>query len=727
VSPGYFRTMQIPLRSGRLLDTRDTGEDPVPVVVNESAARSNWPGENVVGAYGHIGTPDGGRVQVVGVVADIRNAELGKPTVPAVYLLSAVLPLQPFHVMVRSTLAPQTLVPEIRRVIRSIDPAQPIDRIQTMTNVVRQSVSLPRVGSFMTGFFALAALLMATLGVYGVMSYGVRQATVEIGTRIALGAVGRDLLKEIVGDGLRMAAYGAVIGGVAVAGAAWLIVRLFDIERVGVLPFLASTAILGFVAAGASFFPAWRATTVPPMAAIRNEAGPRWHLTRKSFHDAIASVSRAIAVTDAPREPAHDVVAEFVAAARGAASYSDAFDRALATLRDRIGATSIRLLEKKGNEYVQVAATKSEASVDDSADAGVPIPADGYLVRRLQWYSHALPFTEDELAWGSRANMVHAVEFRQLAGAGIRIAVALRAKDDILGLLLLGKPVDREVYDATDRQVLRQCADQLTLMIENARLTARVVEQEKLRRDVALAAEVQRRLLPERPLEPGTAALAAMSLPARTVGGDYYDFLDLGDERIGIALADVAGKGVAAALIMAVVQATLRIVASEKGTSLPQLAAKLNEFLHRSTRANSYATFFYAQLDERTRQLRYVNAGHNPPYLVRTSGDQTDSGTQIHELKAGGTVLGLFPDMAYEEATVDLRSGDVIVAFTDGVTEALNASDEEFGETRLKELLLRVMHLPAAEISTRIAEELRSWIRSTDQYDDLTFVVMKVH
>ena len=238
-------------------------------------------------------------------------------------------------------------------------------------------------------------------------------------------------------------------------------------------------------------------------------------------------------------------------------------------------------------------------------------------------------------------------------------------------------------------------------MIENARLTSRVVEQEKLRRDVALAAEVQRRLLPERPPQREGTALAALSLPARSVGGDYYDFLDLGEHRIGIALADIAGKGVAAALIMAVVQASLRIVASDGETSLPDLAAKMNGFLHRSTGSNSYATFFYAQLDERNRQLRYVNAGHNPPYLLRAA-EHAASDPEIRELSIGGTVLGLFPQMTYEEATVDLKSGDVLVAFTDGVTEALNVAEEEFGEERLKELLRGVVQLPAAEISSRL-------------------------
>jgi len=740
MSPGYFRTMQIPLRSGRLLDSRDAASDPLLVVINDAAARVNWPGKNAVGLFGRLAAPDGARFQVVGIVGDVRNDHLGKPPVPSVYLLSAVAPLQPMHVMVRSPLPAQALVPAIRRAIREFDPAQPIQNVATMRSVVDGSLSVSRLGSFMTGFFALAALLMATLGIYGVVSYAVRQATVELGTRMALGAIGRDLVRLIVGDGLKMAAYGVVLGGIGVIGATWLIVRWFDIGTVGVLPFAASTAIVALVAAAAAFFPAWRATTLSPMVAIRNEPGVEWRLTRAALREALRGVSRVLAIPDAARAPNHELVTAFVAAARGAASYSEAFDRALATLRERIGARSIVLLEKSKppeNDYRTVAAIV-ERSADDVRPAlnDLSISADGFLIRRVRWYTHPLPLSKQELdswtAWAHGISSSSAAELQSLADSGVRMAVALRARDDILGLLLLGEPLERSEYSDDDRHVLGQCADQLTLMIENARLTVRVVEQEKLRRDVALAAEVQRRLLPERPPEPSAAALAAVSLPARTVGGDYYDFLDLGDQRIGIALADVAGKGVAAALIMAVVQATLRIVAAEKGTPLPQLAARLNEFLHRSTRSNSYATFFFAQLDERSRQLRYVNAGHNPPFLVRSLDGRdhessTPGATEIHELKIGGTVLGLFPEMSYEEATVDLRSGDVLVAFTDGVTEALNASDEEFGEVRLKALLQCVVHLSAAEISARIADELRSWIRSTDQYDDLTFVVMKVH
>jgi sigma-B regulation protein RsbU (phosphoserine phosphatase) len=350
------------------------------------------------------------------------------------------------------------------------------------------------------------------------------------------------------------------------------------------------------------------------------------------------------------------------------------------------------------------------------------VPSDGWLIRRLSAFGPPLPIAPDDLQaarrWSHGRRPAAAEEIEWLASLNIRMAVALRGRDAIVGVLLLGPSSEHEGYPGTLRPALEGCAAQLALMIENGRLTARVVEQEKVRRDLALAAEVQRRLLPEAPPELEAAALAAVSLPARSVGGDYFDFLDVGDQRLGIALADIAGKGIPAALIMSSVRMALRVLASEPGASLPDLAAKMNRFLHQATPANSYATFFYARVDDRTRELRYVNAGHLPPMLVR-SGD-------VQELTTGGSVIGLLEGLSYEEGAVALEPGDVLVAFTDGVPEAQNPSEEEFGEARLKSLLVSLAHLDASEIAARLLSDLKAWIQEAPQYDDLTFIVMKV-
>jgi len=234
---------------------------------------------------------------------------------------------------------------------------------------------------------------------------------------------------------------------------------------------------------------------------------------------------------------------------------------------------------------------------------------------------------------------------------------------------------------------------------------------------------VQRRLLPESSPQTPATSLGAYTLAARSIGGDYYDFLQIGERTLGIALADVAGKGIAAALIMAVVQASLRIIAAEEKISLPELAAKMNRFLHKSTGFSSYATFFYAQFDEDNHQLRYVNAGHNPPYLVRS----LTAGAPIEELAEGGMIIGMFPAATYQEAVVHLRPGDILLAFTDGVTEALNAAGEEFGEDRLQTLIRRVAGLPIQDLTAAVSQELRDWVGSAIQHDDITFVAMKVN
>jgi sigma-B regulation protein RsbU (phosphoserine phosphatase) len=351
----------------------------------------------------------------------------------------------------------------------------------------------------------------------------------------------------------------------------------------------------------------------------------------------------------------------------------------------------------------------------------------------LKFHSTPLAFAADDfetaLRWATEQKPQYVLEIEQLKRLGVRLAAPLRMKHEIIGLLLLGAPEQRERYSSGDKRLVQACAQELALMVENARLTERIVEQEKLRRDVALAAEVQEKLLPQKSMETETTSVSAFILPARIVGGDCFDFLDLGDGRIGIALADIAGKGVAAALVMAVVQASLRIIASEQQISLPELAARMNHFLFRSTGSNSYATFFYAELDAAKRQLRYVNAGHNPPYLMRArNGNVTrePSHVPIEELATGGAIIGLFPDMRYEEAKLELQRGDVMLAFTDGVTEALNPEQEEFGEERLKQLLCEVAELPIDQIVSSISQELRGWISEAPQHDDLTFIVMKV-
>ena len=759
-TPEFFSTLRIPLRQGRLLTQSDNlptqiiqpddqPDLPERTVINEAAARAHWGGQNPIGTFARFSGPNGSRFEVVGVVGDIRNAGLNRPPQPEIYISGAAPAVM--NVVVRSDLSPDQVMNSVRRVVRETSPTAAIEGVQTVNDIVRSTLQLERLSTLVMAFFGLAALIMATLGIYGVVSYFVRQRTVELGTRMALGAVNRDLVALVLGGGLKLSLAGVAVGSIALIGGVWLLVRYLEVANVGWLPFAASTAVVALVATGAASVPAWRTTLISPMAAMREQPPSVWQWARQRMERTFRGVREAVVGGDDGESDvsAADVLTAFVDAARSADSYSGALRAVLASVCDQLNVDSVALLARRDGSDAHYRCLVAAGALEAATPS---VAADGFLIPRLRAYPRPLPFAPTELTalaeWAAAHRPERLDEIRALDAAAIRLAVPLRTRSEILGVLLLGEPFDsralaqgrrqRAGFSAHEKQVLRACADQFALMIENARLTDRVVEQETLRRDIALASDVQRRLLPDAPPRTESADFAAISVPARRIGGDYYDFVELRDRELGIALADVSGKGVAAALIMSVVQASLRIIASEGDVSPPRLVARMNQFVHRSTPSSKYATFFYAQLDHERRRLRYVNAGHNAPYLLRagraSTGDRSspDAGSplaasaEIEQLSVGGTVVGMFPDMDYEEATVELCAGDVLLAFTDGVPEAHNPEDEEFGEERLQQLLRQTAHLPAEEISARISAEMKDWIRDAEQYDDLTFIVMKV-
>ncbi len=263
-------------------------------------------------------------------------------------------------------------------------------------------------------------------------------------------------------------------------------------------------------------------------------------------------------------------------------------------------------------------------------------------------------------------------------------------------------------------------------------------EKQRLDREMKIAAAVQSRLFPRSiPKSESLDIAKGVCIPARSVSGDYYDLLDVAPGVIGIAVADVCGKGVSAALMMANLQANLRgQVQAQRdaysGDARPpargayparRVVERVNRQIADSMMDASFITLFYAEFDERRSTLRYTNAGHNPPLLLRA--DQRE-GERLKRLDAGGIVLGLFCDAEFEEEVVEMRRGDTLVAFTDGVIEARNPEGCEFGEDRLIEVLLKSAGLPAAEIENRILRAVEDWTAEAEQEDDLTLVILKV-
>jgi sigma-B regulation protein RsbU (phosphoserine phosphatase) len=241
-------------------------------------------------------------------------------------------------------------------------------------------------------------------------------------------------------------------------------------------------------------------------------------------------------------------------------------------------------------------------------------------------------------------------------------------------------------------------------------------------RELESASEVQQCLLPR--VEDRVEGLdcAGVSRPALSVGGDYYDFVPLPGRRVAIALGDVCGKGVPAAILMAAIRGYLHGATVERQSNPRQLVSALNSHLHASVPANRFATFFYGLYDVSTRTLEYVTAGHHPPVLIR----RDDSATRRRRLASGGPALGLMPDVEYPSGTMVLERGDVLVAFTDGITEAMSAAGDEWGEDRLVDDLDTIELTSATAIAERVLYSARRFACGVPQHDDMTAAVVRV-
>jgi predicted permease len=719
VTPGYFETLSTPLIAGRDFEPADAG-GPLVAIINQAMARHYFGTGNPLGrqfTFEGQSRP----LQIVGVVGDAKYNDLHETPPRTAYTNVLQGGNWPPTFLLRTDVAPTSIVADVRRVVSDVLPDVPIARVGTLADQLDASILPERMIAMLSTVFAVLAALLVAIGLYGLLAFTVTRRINEIGIRMALGATSRDVSGMVLAGALGLVGTGLLIGVpialFAKGYASRILAVLAATQAMGpvtlpvdiTLPILVAAVAMVAVALVASAVPAWRASLLSPMVAIRDQPESVWQAARQKVERAVRHLSRN---DEQPVVPLGTLISEFADSVRRAGSVRDAADASLATLQERTGASSIMLLEKAGRVY---------------RSRTCSIPAQGVLLNLLRHYPHPLALSQGYfdtwLRWARESRPEHVVEIEGLASTGVQTAVPLRTKNDVVGVLLLGPPADREQYTTAERQVLSNSGEVFALMLENARLTDRAVEQEKVRRDLAMAAEVQRRLLPPQAPRSAAATFAAFTLPARTIGGDYYDFLDLGGDQVGIAVADVSGKGISAALVMSVVQASLRVISSHRNWSLSQLAAQMNRFLYQSTEANRYATFFYAQVEDRGQRLRYVNAGHNPPYLVRGA----NGATEIIELCAGGTVLGLFPEVEFQEADIDLRTGDLLVAFTDGVTEALNSAGEEFGEERLKDVLRAAVGAPADEISTRLADTMRDWIGDAEQHDDLTFVVMAVN
>ncbi|MGA8072846.1 MAG: GAF domain-containing SpoIIE family protein phosphatase [Candidatus Acidiferrales bacterium] len=273
-------------------------------------------------------------------------------------------------------------------------------------------------------------------------------------------------------------------------------------------------------------------------------------------------------------------------------------------------------------------------------------------------------------------------------------------------------------FQDADVSLLSSLSVHVALALENAQLHRDVLAKQRMERDLALARSIQLGLLPERSPQIVGFELEASHQTSLEVGGDYYDFIPLGPQTMLNVVADVEGKGVGSAMVMANLQATLHALIAHVH-SLERLVSALNERMLADTRGQKYMTMYLSILDQRNKTLHYVNAGHVPPILLRADGS-------VEYLREGGMVVGLFPNVPFERGNVKLNSGDILAGYTDGITEASNPEDEEFGYDRLVELLKKHRNASAREIVDLTLAEVERFSRGGTHEDDRVMLVMKI-
>jgi sigma-B regulation protein RsbU (phosphoserine phosphatase) len=311
-------------------------------------------------------------------------------------------------------------------------------------------------------------------------------------------------------------------------------------------------------------------------------------------------------------------------------------------------------------------------------------------------------------------------DFRQFLDTHkIHLLFPMILNDEIRGLILLGEKRNRKPFGQDDFDLITTLGYLALVADENARMQQEMIEKQRMERELAIARQIQVGLLPQSIPKIRGYEITSVFEPCYTVGGDYFDFLPVSESEIAVAIADVSGKSTPAALLMASLQASLRTLCSVEFTEPKFTMKRLNQLLCDSqSQTSKYVTFFYGILKHSTGDLIYVNAGHCYPLVLKPNGD-------VHKLDIGGTVLGFFRDAKYSSGTYNVQPGDVMIFYTDGVSELTNAKEEEFGVDRIVETLRTHSAEPILVMREALQKALHEHRGAQHQGDDITFILLK--
>jgi sigma-B regulation protein RsbU (phosphoserine phosphatase) len=297
------------------------------------------------------------------------------------------------------------------------------------------------------------------------------------------------------------------------------------------------------------------------------------------------------------------------------------------------------------------------------------------------------------------------------------LCVPMMMKSELKGVLTIYNKKEGKLFTEEDQRLLAIIAAQSAHVIENSRLNEREKQLLIMQEEIRLASRIQQELLPKQaPTIPGYD-IAGKSIPAQVVGGDYFDFIPIEDGTLAVCLGDVTGKGLPASLLMANTQATLRGQALLKATARESIQ-RANKLLHQSTDPEKFVTLFYGILDPSRHSLSYSNAAQDPPILVSRDGS-------MRRLEAGGVALGMLEEFPFDEETVQLQPGDLLVISSDGISEAMNPAREQYSDIRLQQLVVQHLNNPAAELIDAIVNAVKSHAGTAPQADDMTLVVVR--